>query len=90
MQIKWKQVLDSVFEDLIRQIDVGNIKPGTKEERLFLRVQAIAACKRFAWSHLLDVPCQIEVNWSMWVPDELQVVLDKITTEKFKQRGLYE
>lgn len=90
MQLKWKQVMDTVFQGLVRQIDMSNIRPGTEEERMYLKIQATDALRRYARINRIDAPCEIKINWNPIYPDEISIALDVETTKRLKERNLYD
>lgn len=89
MNFTWRQILDVIFETLLQQIENKTIKPGTAEEIEFLKIKATEACKAFAILNKIEAPCLIKVRWNPMVPDDINIILDSITTKAFKDRKIY-
>lgn len=82
--------MNSVFEELDNRVGLKQIKPGSLEEKFYLERKAITACKNFCNANLIAAPCDIQVITNKYDPEQIVIKLDSETTEKLKQRGLYE
>lgn len=92
MKVTARDMLSLSFNNLQGLIDIDVIKPGTQQERDYLKVETEQNLYQFLVAHNIQRPPSVEIIWSNSVlgdPDEIKVKVDDITVKSLKERDLW-
>lgn len=87
-----REVISHCFDRLIDLIDRDLIKPGSIEERDFLKIEMERTLYSFMRANNLLRPPEIKISWSRSIfsdPDEIKIEVDDMTVKSLKDRSLW-
>jgi hypothetical protein len=90
--MKASDIISNVFSLLIQQIEQERIRPGTQEERDFLKTNCERSLYSFMLANNIERPPTISVYWSRDIfsdPDEIKVAVDETTKLALQKRGIW-
>jgi hypothetical protein len=90
--MKASDIISNVFSSLLRLIEQERIRPGSQEERDYLKTNCENQLYSFMLAHNIERPPTVSVYWSNSVfsdPDEIKIAVDEITKLALQKRGIW-